>query len=163
VKDSHRHVTGRRIARLVAGVAALGLVTTAFVGGAGASTPARVHHQGGGSLTFGLEAETTNYCLPRAQLAISGIQVVAAIYDTLTVPDSSGKMVPYLAKSVTANADNTEWTIGLRPNVKFHDGTPVDAAAVKLNLDSYRGAPGAPNSGPLFSIQIGRASCRERV
>jgi peptide/nickel transport system substrate-binding protein len=105
----------------------------------------------GGDITFGIEAENTDYCLSKAQLAAAGIQVVAAVYDTLTVPNSKGEAVPYLAKSVTPNADFTEWTIGLRDGVKFQDGTPLDAAAVKLNLDAYRGAPDAPNSGPLFA------------
>ncbi len=119
---------------------------------AGASTRSGAHRAAsGGDITFGLEAENTDYCLTKAQLAASGIQVVAAVYDTLTVPNSKGLAVPYLAKSVEPNADFTQWMIGLRDGVKFHDGTALDAAAVKLNLDSYRGAPDAPNSGPLFS------------
>lgn len=146
---SHRQP---RLGRLAAVAAALSLALGAFAGIASASSPERVKAQKGGELTFGVEAETTNYCLSRAQLAISGIQVVAAIYDTLTVPNSKGVAVPYLAKSVEPNADFTEWTIGLRDGVKFHDGTPVDAAAVKLNLDAARGAPGAPNSGPLLTL-----------
>ena len=57
----------------------------------------------GGSITYGLEAETTGgYCLPEAQLAISGIQVARAIYDTLTVPDENGDIKPFLAESVTS-------------------------------------------------------------
>jgi peptide/nickel transport system substrate-binding protein len=107
---------------------------------------------GGGSLVFGLEAETTNYCLSRAQLALSGIQVVDAVYDTLTQPDADGVPQPYLAKSVEPNADFTEWTITLRDGITFHDGSPLDAEVLKANIDSWRGAPGAPNSGPLFSI-----------
>ena len=81
--------------------------------------------------------------------------MVAAVYDTLTVPNTKGVATPYLAKSVEPNADFTVWTIGLRDGVKFHDGTPVDAAAVKLNLDSIRGAPGAPNVGSLLPIIFG--------
>jgi peptide/nickel transport system substrate-binding protein len=142
----------------VAIAAAVGLGLPALAGGAGASSPQRPAasktQKSGGNLTFGLEAETTDYCLPRAQLAEPGIQVAAAIYDTLTVPNDKGVPVPYLAKSVTPNSDFTQWTIVLRPGVQFQDGTPLDAAAVKLNLDSYRGAPGAPNSGPLFSIVL---------
>jgi peptide/nickel transport system substrate-binding protein len=153
----HRDIS-RRWARLVAVVAAVGLALPALASAAGAASPQRPGssktQKSGGNLTFGLEAETTDYCLSRAQLAISGIQVVAAIYDTLTVPNDKGVAVPYLAKSVTPNADNTVWTIGLRPGVQFQDGTPLDAAAVKLNLDSYRGAPGAPNVGPLFPIVL---------
>ncbi len=142
-----------RMLRFVAAAAALSLTAALAGGPAGASTHRRLSQkQGNASLTFGLEAENPNYCLSRGQLAISGIQVVAAVYDTLTVPNAKGKPVPYLAKSVEPNADFTEWTITLRPGVKFHDGTPVDAAALKLNLDSWRGAPGAPNVGPLLPI-----------
>ena len=130
---------------------ALGLILSIAVLPAADAGVAR-QPKGGGNLTFGLEAETADYCLPRAQLAISGIQVVAAIYDTLTVPNDKGEVVPYLAKSVTPDAEHTTWTITLRPDITFHDGTPLDADALKLNLDSYRGAPDAPNTGPLFAI-----------
>jgi peptide/nickel transport system substrate-binding protein len=114
--------------------------------------------QRGGSIVWALEAETdpvNGYCLPRAQLAASGIQVVNAIYDTLTTLNSKGEYVPYLAKSVTPNADSTEWTIGLREGVTFHDGTPVDAEAIKLNIDTYRGA------NPNVSAPLGTFSLRD--
>jgi peptide/nickel transport system substrate-binding protein len=134
------------------GVLAFAFSATAASGIAHGSTTERRAGGGGsgGELTFGLEAETTNYCLSRSQLAISGIQVVAAIYDTLTVPNAEGEAVPYLAKSVEPNDDFTEWTITLRKGVKFHDGTPLDSAALKANMDSWRGAEGAPNVGPLL-------------
>ena len=136
-------------------IATLGLVSVALAGVSGASTEGRRSQQkGGGDLSFGLEAESTNYCLSRAQLAIAGIQVAAAIYDTLTVPNTKGEAVPYLAKSLEPNTDLTEWTIGLREGITFHNGEVLDADAVKLNLDAYRGAEGAPNSGPLFSVVL---------
>jgi peptide/nickel transport system substrate-binding protein len=160
VADPYRHAP-RGLARLVAVVAAIGLALPVLAGAANAATPHRPGssktQKSGGNLTFGLEAETLpGYCLTKTHAAISGIQVIAAIYDTLTVPNDKGVPVPYLAKSVTPNADNTVWTITLRPGVQFSDKTPLDAAAVKLNLDSYRGAPGAPNASPdLFKIYLG--------
>ena len=60
----------------------------------------------------------------------------AAIYDTLTVPNTKDEMVPYLAKSVTPDATYTTWTITLRDGIKFHDGTPLDADAVSQNIDA---------------------------
>jgi peptide/nickel transport system substrate-binding protein len=154
VVDSYRQVTPRRTTRTVIAIGAIGVVMSALTGVGSANAPARARAQNGGSVTFGLEAETetaNGFCLPRSQFAISGIQEAAAIYDTLTVPNSKGQYVPYLAKSVTPNADFTQWTIKLRPGIKFHDGEPLDATAVKLNLDTYAGAPGAPQAAPLFS------------
>ncbi|CAN5787891.1 ABC transporter substrate-binding protein [soil metagenome] len=114
-----------------------------------AGTPTR-----GGTLRYGMEGESSGgFCLPEAQLAISGMLVVRAVYDTLTVPDLNGDYVPYLAKSVTSNDDATEWTIGLRSGIKFHDGTTLDATVVKNNLDAYRGAYPA-RSSLLFAFVL---------
>src|SRR5262245_49580541 len=119
-------------------IAALAVPASSSVG---ASTGAGKQPKAGGDVVWGLDAETPEgWCLPASQLAASGIVVANAIYDTLVTINSNREYVPYLAESVTPNATYDAWTIKLRPNVKFHDGTPVDADAVKLNLDSYRGA-----------------------
>ena len=47
-------------------------------------------------------------------------------------------MVPYLAESVTPNAEFTEWKITLRDGITFHDGTPLNADALVQNFDAYR-------------------------
>lgn len=94
----------------------------------------------GGELVYGLEAESSGgWCLSESQLAISGIMVARAIYDTLTVPDGNDRYVPFLAESVEPNADFTEWTITLREGVTFHDGSALTAEVVKNNIDSWRG------------------------
>ena len=78
----------------------------------------------GGDVTFALEAETTGgWCLPEAQLAISGIQVARAIYDYLTVPDDKGNYVPVPRRQGHAGRQLQMWTIHLRSGIKFHDGT----------------------------------------
>jgi peptide/nickel transport system substrate-binding protein len=109
----------------------------------------------GGSVVYAQEAEDAGgLCLPEAQLDISGINYARAIYDTLTMPNDKGEFVPYLAKSVDHNTDFTEWTIGLREGIKFHDGTALDAQVVKNNLDAYRGV--YPGRSPiLFSLVFG--------
>ncbi|HEY5258665.1 MAG TPA: ABC transporter substrate-binding protein [Candidatus Baltobacteraceae bacterium] len=45
---------------------------------------------------------------------------------------------PMIAKSWTTSADGKTWTFELRKGLKFSDGTPVDAAAVKFNFDRWR-------------------------
>jgi peptide/nickel transport system substrate-binding protein len=94
----------------------------------------------GGGVVYGLEAETADgWCLPEAQLAVSGIMVARSLYDTLTRPNSGGGYDPWLAESVVPNDDYTAWTIRLREGVKFHDGSDLTAEVVKNNLDAYRG------------------------
>lgn len=62
-------------------------------------------------------------------------------YDPLTAFDEQGVAQPYLARSVTPNEDFTRWTIALRPGVQFHDGTPLTAEAVALNLQAIKDSP----------------------
>lgn len=114
-------------------------------GGGSKSTSGTSGNEGkpkyGGKIVYGLEAKTGGggYCLPRAQLAIAGIEVADTIYDTLTVPTAKADVfVPYLAKAVDHDPTYTTWTITLRPGIKFHDGTPLDANAVRLNIDKWR-------------------------
>jgi len=145
----------RRWVAIFAVVAATALVVSACSSstnkkagsGTNATTPANEGKpKTGGSVVYGLEAETLGgWCPQSAQLAAGGIQVASAIYDTLTVPNDKGQYVPYLAKSVDHNADYKEWTIVLRDGIKFHNGEPFNADAVKQNLDGYI-------SGILFGL-----------
>lgn len=103
----------------------------------------------GGELVYGLEAETSGgWCLSESQLAVSGIMVARAIYDTLTVPDADGEYVPFLAESVESNEEYTQWTVTLRDGITFHDGTALDSTVVKNNIDSWRGE--YPGRNPLL-------------
>ncbi|CAN5675563.1 ABC transporter substrate-binding protein [soil metagenome] len=108
----------------------------------------------GGKLIYGLEADTNGgFCLPEGQLAISGMMIVRAVYDTLTVPNEAGEYVPYLAKAITHNDAYTEWNIELREGIKFHDGSDLNAEVVKNNLDAYRGTYEG-RSSLLFSFVL---------
>src|SRR5262249_19837349 len=155
VRDWDRRVRRKRRLRGVALGAVIATAATFGVfGTAGANAPSQGgggKPKSGGSITYGLEAPTTNFCLPNAQLAISGIVVTTAIYDTLTVPDNGGKYVPYLAESVNPSLDSMSWTIKLRPNIQFQNGEALDANAVKQNLDAYAGKNSAV-SAPLFGF-----------
>jgi peptide/nickel transport system substrate-binding protein len=73
----------------------------------------------------------------------------------LALPGEDGRMQPRLAEGWTPGNDGRSLTIKLRPNAKFHDGSPVDAKAVAGTLpDGLRSF-----MGPVFSdVEYVRAS-----
>src|SRR6476620_7669207 len=86
----------------------------------------------GGTLTMAVEAETSGgFCLPEAQLAAGGITVSNAIFEPIMIADENLDPKPYLAESVTPNADATVFTIKLRPGIKFSDGTDLTSKVAK--------------------------------
>jgi len=59
------------------------------------------------------------------------------IFEPLFMINQDGKDVrPWLAKSGTVAADKLTWTIKLRTDVKFSDGTPMTSADVKFSLET---------------------------
>lgn len=117
---------------------AAALLAATVIGAAALPAGAAPKPKRGGEIVYAIPGKTTSFCLPRAQMSASGIMVAQSMYDTLTVPNDKGQYVPYLAKAVTPNATFDQWTITLRDGIEFHDGTPVDSAAVKANIDAWR-------------------------
>lgn len=58
-------------------------------------------------------------------------------------PGSAEKFTPLLAERWESNEDGTVWTFYLRPNVKFHDGEPMNADAVKASIEAAKDHAGA--------------------
>ena len=58
-----------------------------------------------------------------------------SVYDTLVFLSPDYQFVPGLAESWTVSDDAKSYTFVLRKDVKFHDGTPFNAEAVKANFD----------------------------
>ena len=62
-------------------------------------------------------------------------------------------MQPALATSWSTSDDKLTWTFKLRQGVKFHDGTPFNAAAVKATFDRMRDpATASPRRSALAAI-----------
>ena len=62
-------------------------------------------------------------------------------YDALLRGDNKGGVVPWLAESYKLADDRMSITFTLHKGVKFHDGTDLNAAAAKWNLDNYINNP----------------------
>jgi peptide/nickel transport system substrate-binding protein len=61
-------------------------------------------------------------------------QLVPLVYDRLVQLDDRGEPRPALAISWQHDAENKRWELHLRPGVKFHDGSPLNAASVAASL-----------------------------
>ena len=90
----------------------------------------------GGTLVVGIEGESSGYNPTVDPWSNAGHNVAKAIFDPLAAADAEGKVVPYLAESITGNDDATVWTIVLRPDISFHNGEPLNAEAVRLNFQA---------------------------
>ena len=103
----------------------------------------------GGSITVGLESETNSYMPAIFQGSQAGFNVAYAVFDPLVIRNADGEIAPYLAESVEPNDDFTVWTVTLRDGVTFHDGTPLNAEAMKTIFDDFLLAEGTNTEGTL--------------
>jgi peptide/nickel transport system substrate-binding protein len=108
----------------------------------------------GGTLVFAQFSEPSGLdpTVPSGTGA-TGSTEMAAVYDTIMRYDgATGRYEPRTAESVTPNVDSTEWTIKLRPGIKFSDGTDYDAEAVVFSMNRHRsGLSGAPPCAQLYA------------
>ncbi|HKX17854.1 MAG TPA: ABC transporter substrate-binding protein [bacterium] len=115
----------------MAGAAALGLHAPLLRGlGSTAAEAAAA----GGTLTVGgtdlddtLDPQVTNFD--------SVIRITLNVCEPLVWEPSPGRFVPALAESWSISPDAKVYTFKLRRGVKFHDGTPFNADAVKFTMD----------------------------
>jgi len=73
------------------------------------------------------------YVLNGPEASLAEYPLNANVIETLATMSPDYEVVPALAESWTLVPPNT-WRFKLRQGVKFHDGTPLDAAAVKAGL-----------------------------
>ncbi len=126
---------GKRSALGRSGAAALILGLTALVASAcGGSPPAASSTPGfRDQLIFAAAADATTLD-PHNTTDTESDQVIMMIYEPLIAFDDEMKIGPRLAERWNVEADGVTWTFHLRPGVTFHDGTPLDAEAVRLNF-----------------------------
>ncbi|MEX2269582.1 MAG: ABC transporter substrate-binding protein [Acidimicrobiia bacterium] len=124
---------------------ALAVTFAVLVSGAtmvGAASPVGAGSSGGGgTLRYGLEAEADGLNPTANRFVAPGFVMANAVYDPLFRLGTDRKFHPWLAESATPNADFTAWDIKLRPNIKFHDGTPLTSEAIKANLEAELADP----------------------
>jgi peptide/nickel transport system substrate-binding protein len=77
-----------------------------------------------------------------------------ALHDALVKPMPGKDFAPSLAESYEVAPDFKSATFKLRPNIKFHDGSPVTPEDVKFTFEQYRGASAAVLKSKVERIDL---------
>src|SRR5580658_444113 len=136
-----------------AGLALVGAGGPVLLSACGGSTPSNTNNSGsttttpgvsaakprpGGSVIIGMSSDIDGFLPAQSHFDNTGLTYANAVFDTLTSVAADGSIRPHLAASVTPNADMTAWTVTLRPNVQFHDGSPLTADVVLQNFHALK-------------------------
>ncbi len=91
----------------------------------------------GGRIVEALGAEPTNLDIFKAGRRPE-LTILRLIIEPLVVWNEKLEVVPLLAKSWSVSKDQLTWTFNLNRDIKFHDGTPLDAEAVKFSMERHK-------------------------
>jgi len=129
-----------RASRWCAAVVAAALVVGVQVAGA-APVP-------GGTVTVGITSDPITLDPHASAYANTYLVGSLNLIESLVYQQPDGKTVPWLASSYRVSPDGRTFTFVLRQDVRFTDGAPLDANAVKWNFDRIVN----PNFRPGSSI-----------
>jgi len=116
----------------------LGLALAVSTIGVSASSAAKVQAPTrGGKVTMLIGDPMAQYC-PSDNGGNGSLHTFRMVYEPLLEQTIGGKLVPYLASSITS-PDNKVWTIAIRPGIKFSNGEDLNADAVRMNIMVQRG------------------------
>ncbi len=141
----HRCFPGNVRACTAALLGVLGLTSLLAAGPAQAQT-----------LRIGL-AEDPDLLDPTRARTFVGRIVFSALCDKLIDIDEQLGYQPQLATAFQWSDDGKALTLTLRQGVTFHDGEPLDAQAVKYNIERHKNTKGSNRSGelkPVASVDI---------
>lgn len=151
--------------RAAATLCALALVAALVSGCAdddgGTPTGAGLPAAGGvGPLAYALPSLPANLdpleALDRAAFTVTR-QVHEPLVARPTAPYGGARSEPGLALTVTRSRDRRTWRVVLRPDVRFQDGTPFNAAAVLANARRWSSDPRGRRLLPgLFAVDAPR-------
>ncbi len=137
--------TGLRLGLATPAIAALVAAAPVSVAAAPAPSPLRRQDAASGTFTV-LISDGTDDIDPHYSYTTLSSTIALATYEMLIQykGESTDEYESMLAESWEGNADGSEYTFKLFPNVTFHDGTACDAQAVKDSYTRWLELDGAP-------------------
>ena len=101
-------------------------------------------------VVVGLVAEPVSFDVPTIT-DLNTMRVLRRVFEGLTdLKLGTYEVAPGLAESWTISDDGKTYTFRLRKGVKFHDGTPFNAQAVKYCLDRQLDPKHPQNAGAAY-------------
>jgi peptide/nickel transport system substrate-binding protein len=85
-------------------------------------------------VAIGTDLDTVD---PHSQTSIVVYNVLRHVYETLLWFDARGNVIPWLAERWEVSQDGLVYTFYLRKNIRFHDGSELNATVVKANIDRW--------------------------
>jgi ABC-type transport system substrate-binding protein len=139
-------ITVRPVRRLLAAAVVLGALLVGTATTQTAYTAPTPQPTPGGTLNIAFVALATHIDVNSANLSTIN-EVAHYFYETLFDRNQRGQVRGLLVREHQVSTDGLTVTWRLQPNVRFHDGSPFNAAAVKWNLDRK-----AQKRQPLFDL-----------
>jgi peptide/nickel transport system substrate-binding protein len=125
------------------------LVLAALVWSLAAAPPAAAQE-----LKIGLKTEPSSLDPQYHNLGPNN-QIAQHLFDPLIAKDDKQRPIPALAESWSTVSD-TVWEFKLRPNVRFHDGSPFTADDVVFTYERAARVPNSPSPFTLLTRQMTR-------
>lgn len=96
----------------------------------------------GGEATYLFQSELGTNFDPTKLISVSASIATGTVgyllYGMLVATDPETREVePHMLESLEGSDDGTVWTLRLRPNLTFSDGSPFDAEAIKINWERH--------------------------
>jgi peptide/nickel transport system substrate-binding protein len=132
--------------------AAMGFILAAGLAGCGSTSSQSTGTAKTADTNSTVVLRGTNSYDPVLNTATYGVTYLGAVYDSLVKPKPDGSYAPQLATEWAYVDNSTALQLRLRKGVKFSDGTPFNAAAVKANLERAKTLKGSTAASELGAV-----------
>ncbi|WEV72901.1 ABC transporter substrate-binding protein [Bifidobacterium sp. ESL0790] len=131
-------------------LAAIACSAAMLLSACGASGSSSSSSSNGGNVISVFDTEPQNPLIPGNTNETGGGIVLRALFSQLVRFDVKGNPVMDQAQSITPDANGTQYTIKLKPGLKFSDGTPIEAQSYTKAWSYIANAKNAQKCSSFF-------------